>query len=418
MKSRISGRIVNLVLTYSAIIFSGFIIYTISGFHLSLEQREQPPNPTSLSSYTSLTDPKLSGENTTSFAKIIKVLLSDVTRSLRANDSKTALIYLNLVKQQLSLSDTSSPIFGPAKVLVNDAIQNLQRTDINAALIHLNLVVQQLDQTTASPAIGMPAKTTATAANTTRPEAMPITQNSLLTYERPDLVLKMQYPSNWSVVQNKEHAWYYQPGGNEVVTFYAPVDKNSSSPVDRYVSVSVFKFQWASPETIKDYADNIAIPDIGADNKLLSSNENIRLAGVPAYQYVYSDTEGHKVMKIAAIKGGYIYEISYTSDTSTYGKSLPTAEKMIQSFQFTKIIPNSERVGSSAGLTNQTAYSITHNNVTSIHQHFNSTQPIHSARIHSNRTMFSGNSTLPNASSPSSHATPIPNIASEGSDGG
>lgn len=122
------------------------------------------------------------------------MLLSDVIRSLQANDSKTALIHLNIVKQQLVLSNTSSSIFGPAKVLVNDAIQNLQRADINAALIHLKLVVQQLDQTTSSqmtsPAIGTPAK--ATSANTTRPEAMPITQNSLLTYERPDLVLKMQ----------------------------------------------------------------------------------------------------------------------------------------------------------------------------------------------------------------------------------
>ena len=104
-------------------------------------------------------------------------------------------------------------------------------------------------------------------------------------------------PSNWSVVQNKEHAWYYQPGGNEVVTFYAPVDKNSSSQVDRYVSVSVFKFQWASPETIKDYADNIAIPDIGADNKLLSSNENIRFTGVSCLSdmFILDTVKDHKV---------------------------------------------------------------------------------------------------------------------------
>jgi hypothetical protein len=133
MKSRIYGRIVILVLTYSAIIFSGFIVYTISGFHISLEQPEQPQTPTSLSSHTSLIDPKLSGKNTTSSAKIIKVLLSDVTRSLQANDSKTALIHLNIVKQQLVLSNTSSSIFGPAKVLVNDAIQNLQRADISHA---------------------------------------------------------------------------------------------------------------------------------------------------------------------------------------------------------------------------------------------------------------------------------------------
>jgi hypothetical protein len=118
MKSRISGRIVNLVLTYSAIIFSGFIVYTISELHISLEQREQPPTPTSLSSYTSLSDPTLGGENITSFAEIIKVLLSDVRRSLQANDSKTALIHLNIVKQQLALSNTSSQhIFGPAKVI-------------------------------------------------------------------------------------------------------------------------------------------------------------------------------------------------------------------------------------------------------------------------------------------------------------
>src|SRR5207237_1405968 len=160
-------------------------------------------------------DPKLSGKNTTSSAKIIKVLLSDVTRSLQANDSKTALIHLNIVKQQLVLSNTSSSIFGPAKVLVNDAIQNLQRADINAALIHLNLVVQQLDQTTSSqttsPAIGMPAKTTS--ANTTRPEATP----TFLTYEKPNLGFEIQYPSNWIVGQNKNYYVVYEYGHSEVV---------------------------------------------------------------------------------------------------------------------------------------------------------------------------------------------------------
>src|SRR5690242_18847769 len=150
----------------------------------------------------------------------------------------------------------------------------------------------------------------------------------LLTYARPDLIFKMQYPSSWSVVQNKHHAWYYQPGGNEVVTFYPPVAKNSS-PMDRYVTVSVFKFLWGSPDTIRDYANDIAIPDIGADNKFLSSNDNVTLGTTPAHQYVYSDTEGHKIMKIAAIKSGYIYEISYTSNIASFQDSLPTAEKMI-----------------------------------------------------------------------------------------
>jgi hypothetical protein len=188
--------------------------------------------------------------------------------------------------------------------------------------------------------------------------------------------------------------------------------------------------------TLKGYIDGFAIPgDIDIDNKLLSSNDNVTLAGYPAYQYVYSSVEQKhslNTMVIATLKDGRLFEISYTSDTSTYGKSLPTAEKMILSFQFTKITQNNQRVGSSVGLTNQTAYSTTHSNITSIDRHFNSTQglgasganstsylspPIHSSHIRDNRTMFSVNSTLPNASSPSSHATPVPNITSQGDDG-
>jgi hypothetical protein len=369
------------------------------------------------------------GENTTSSAKIIKVLLSDVIRSLQANDSKAALIHLNILKQQLVLSNTSSSIFGPAKVLVNDAIQNLQRADINTALIHLNLVVQQLDQTTVSPAIGTPAK--ATSANTTRPEAMP----TFLTYEKPNLGFEIQYPSNWIVGQNKNYYVVYEYGHSEVVTFYAPADKNNSSRLGPYVTIRAFNLP-STVYSLKGYIDGFAIPgDIGVDNTLLSSNDNVTLAGYSAYQYVYSSVEQKhslNTMVIATLKDGRLFEISYTSDIRTYGKSLPTAEKMIHSFQFTKIIPNNQRVGSSIGLTNQTAYSITHNNITSIHQHFNSTQglgpsvansttpaqPVHSSRIHGNRTMFSGNSTLPNAISPSSHATPVPNNTSQGNDGG
>jgi len=67
-----------------------------------------------------------------------------------------------------------------------------------------------------------------------------------------------------------------------------------------------------------------------------------------------------------------------------------------------------------------------------VHQQYNSTQgfeprtansttspqPIHLSHIRGNRTLFSGNGILPNAISPSSHATPVPNSTSQGDDGG
>jgi hypothetical protein len=226
----------------------------------------------------------------------------------------------------------------------------------------------------------------------------------------------------------------YEYGHSEVVTFYAPADKNNSSHLGPYVTIRAFNLP-STVYTLKGYIDGFAIPvDIGIDNKLLSSNDNVTLAGYPAYQYVYSDEQKHSLNAIiVTLKDGRLFEISYTSDISSYGKSLSTAEKMIQSFQFTKIIQNNQRVDSSVGPTNRTAYSTTHSNMTSIDQHFNSTQGlgpsaanstsylpplIHPPRIHGNRTMISGNGTLPNAISPSSHATPIPNITSQGGDAG
>jgi photosystem II reaction center protein PsbP len=267
--------------------------------------------------------------------EVAKVLVKDVIRFIQAKDAKSALLHLNILKQQLALSNTSSTTFGSVKLLVADAIQNLQRNDMNGALIHLNILMQEL---------GSRATVVATAQNQTNTLGVANTRSSLgsfRTYVNPLLRFKLQYPSNWVVTENRHFAEEYQSGQNQVVTFYASIGKNPSS-IGQYVTVSVIRFG-GYLGTLQEYISSVVILDEFGLNKPLSSTHNVTLSGYPAFQYVYTDTQGNsfKVMKIITLAhSGRIYEISYTSDIATFQNNLATVQEMIKSFQFIKNLQN------------------------------------------------------------------------------
>ena len=97
------------------------------------------------------------------------MLVSDVIRFLQAKDVKSALLHLNILKQQIS-SDTSNASIEPIKILVSDAIQNLQSNDTNGALIHLNIVMQELGEQATTDQMGLTNSiSTGPATNPTRP---------------------------------------------------------------------------------------------------------------------------------------------------------------------------------------------------------------------------------------------------------
>jgi hypothetical protein len=75
-----------------------------------------------------------------------KLLLDDAIGDIQNGDNEKAILYLNLVNEQLMITnaDNTTALPNSITVLVNDAIERLQNGDSNEALLYLNLVNKQL----------------------------------------------------------------------------------------------------------------------------------------------------------------------------------------------------------------------------------------------------------------------------------
>lgn len=155
------------------------------------------------------------------------------------------------------------------------------------------------------------------------------TNNSFLTYQDNTLGIKIDYPTSWI------HELH--PGG--LVTFLPSLEGNTNTyPAGLGIIVEHLK------------ARNIPLSEITKiqiknstqnhpDFKLLESTD-FRLAGNTAYKIVFTATDSmkheRKAMQIWTVNGDKAYLITYKAEPGQYSKYLPTIEKMVDSFQFTK----------------------------------------------------------------------------------
>lgn len=150
--------------------------------------------------------------------------------------------------------------------------------------------------------------------------------NTFLTYNNPTFGIKIQYPSDWKVEENKDHS----EDNTDVVTF--------SSPVSEEVAISVDNINDNSM-TLMQYVNDTVLSDLNQsrDFTMLQSNSNAILDGNPAYSVTYTDKdpEPFKGMEIVTLKNGRAYDISYSADLDTYDSVLPTVQTMINSFSTT-----------------------------------------------------------------------------------
>jgi eukaryotic-like serine/threonine-protein kinase len=144
-----------------------------------------------------------------------------------------------------------------------------------------------------------------------------------LTYNNPTFNIKIQYPFNWKVDENKN----YSEDNIDVVTF--------SSPVDQQVSISVDTIEDNSM-TLMQYVNNVVLDDLkqSRDFTMLKSDPNAVLDGNRAYSVTYTDKDPDffKGMEIVTVKDGKVYDISYTADLDRYDSVLSTVQTMIKSF--------------------------------------------------------------------------------------
>jgi hypothetical protein len=169
------------------------------------------------------------------------------------------------------------------------------------------------------------------------------TTSNFLTYNNPILGIQIQYPSDWSVIENS-----YNPEAenNTIVGFFAQSKTSSelgnisgvSGSFVPYLDIYVFDSKNMSLDKIIDATVNKF-----RNNENFVINESKPFAvkdNHPAHMLVYDALVGgdefFRKMQVYVMPGNKIYLISFTSQQALFSNYLPIVQKMVSSFEIKK----------------------------------------------------------------------------------
>ena len=166
------------------------------------------------------------------------------------------------------------------------------------------------------------------------------TTSDFLTYNNPILGIQIQYPSDWSVIENS-----YNPEAenNTIVGFFAQSKTSSelgnisgvSGSFVPYLDIYVFDSKNISFDKIIDATVNKFHNN---ENFVINESKTSTLKGNhPAYMLVYDATVGgdefFRKMQVYSMFGSKIYVLSFTSQHALFSNYLPLVQKMVSSFE-------------------------------------------------------------------------------------
>jgi PsbP-like protein len=166
------------------------------------------------------------------------------------------------------------------------------------------------------------------------------TTSNFLTYNNPILGIQIQYPSDWSVIENS-----YNPEAenNTIVGFFAQSKTSSelgnisgvSGSFVPYLDIYVFDSKNISFDKIIDATVNKFRNN---ENFVINESKPFAVKGNhPAHMLVYDAIVGgdefFRKMQVYVMSGDNIYLISFTSQEALFSNYLPLVQKMVSSFE-------------------------------------------------------------------------------------
>jgi hypothetical protein len=148
-------------------------------------------------------------------------------------------------------------------------------------------------------------------------------------YENSQLGIKIEYPVNWQQRNQGDPqsypVFYLPPSNNSVPSLFERlhiyVYDSENRALDQVVSRDLTRYK---EHLISNFT-----------NTELSKNKTL-LAGLPAYNLVYSGMEGpytFKAIEFWTLKGDKVYNILYIAPVAQYDRNLPVVQKVIDSFK-------------------------------------------------------------------------------------
>jgi hypothetical protein len=171
-----------------------------------------------------------------------------------------------------------------------------------------------------------------------------ITTSNFLTYNNPILGIQIQYPSDWSVIENS-----YNPEAenNTIVGFFAQSKTSSelgnisgvSGSFVPYLDIYVFDSKNMSFDKIIDATVNKFRNN---ENFVINESKPFAVTGNhPAHMLVYDAIVGgdefFRKMQVYVMSGDKIYLISFTSQHALFSNYIPIVQKMVSSFEIQNI---------------------------------------------------------------------------------
>jgi eukaryotic-like serine/threonine-protein kinase len=171
-----------------------------------------------------------------------------------------------------------------------------------------------------------------------------ITTSNFLTYNNPILGIQIQYPSDWSVIENS-----YNPEAenNTIVGFFAQSKTSSelgnisgvSGSFVPYLDIYVFDSKNISFDKIIDATVNKFRNN---ENFVINESKPFAVKGNhPAHMLVYDAIVGgdefFRKMQVYVMSGDKIYLISFTSQHALFSNYIPIVQKMVSSFEIQNI---------------------------------------------------------------------------------
>jgi protein-disulfide isomerase len=145
------------------------------------------------------------------------------------------------------------------------------------------------------------------------------------TYESNDSNLKIDYPSDWTLIENSSSSIEFRPKTTTASQSGGELVKMNVIPL----SSKSITMQSIVAETLKDKSNNL-------DNfQLQETNLVPNLQNIPMHKlvYTYTNSNNEQVMQLdfGMINNDQLYLVSFISSPSVYYNYIPTVDKMIGS---------------------------------------------------------------------------------------
>lgn len=164
--------------------------------------------------------------------------------------------------------------------------------------------------------------------NPSSPSSSTQISENLIKYEDTEYGITLKYPPNW---KKKERADIW---GKQVI--FVPQPKNDSDTSTENVSVTIEVEVLQQLQTLDEYTE-LYVKDTIKPQEVEDFQKNkYELSTSDAYKIIFTKADepskSTKNMRILTIQNNKAYIISYTAETSKYSNYLPTAKKIIDSF--------------------------------------------------------------------------------------